>query len=352
MSCMQYIAFDFETSGLPVGRRPLTSETVGQYDTCRAVSLSAARFSNRGRLMDTFDAIIQPFDFEISQGSIDVHGITRERAMREGRPFTEVFLDFMKFVGPRSRNLIAHNAQFDTSVLKSEMIRNNIDLNLIEDFNFRCTLKMYKERFLKPIKLGVLYKELFGVDFENAHNSLADCIACGRVYPYLLGHERTLKPIGIPKVIIGASSVASAVGIGFKRMPELVEELWKKYSPQTFEGQTKDDKALEVINSSESVKKILVEAEGFKSDTSTDVNQKVRALYHQIEHSGLEPKDIVVAKDHIRKTLFTNHGTRNEDKTADTDAANLIEDDTFYTYDVCTIAVSYTHLTLPTIYSV
>ena len=334
---MQYIAFDFETSGLPVGRRPLTSETVGQYDTCRAVSLSAARFSNRGRLIDTFDTIIQPLDFEISQGSINVHGITREHAMRDGRPFTEVFIDFMKFIGPRSRILIAHNAQFDTSVLKSEMIRNNIDLKLIEDINFRCTLEMYKERFLKPIKLGVLYKELFGVDFDNAHNSLADCIACGRVYPYLLGHERTLKPIGVPKVIIGASSVASAVGIGFKKMPELVEELWKKYSPQTFEGQTKNDKALEVINSSESVKKILVDAEGFKSDSSTDVNQKVRALYHQIEHSGLEPKDIVVAKDHIRKTLFTNHGTRNEDKTADTDAANLVEDDTFYTYDVCTI---------------
>ena len=63
MTCMQYIAFDFETSGLPVGRRPLTSETVGQYDTCRAVSLSAARFSSRGRLMDTFDAIIQPLGF-------------------------------------------------------------------------------------------------------------------------------------------------------------------------------------------------------------------------------------------------------------------------------------------------
>ena len=76
MSCMQYIAFDFETSGLPVGRRPLTPETIGQYDTCRAVSLSAARFSNRGRLMDTFDAIIQPLDFEISQGSIDAVSYT------------------------------------------------------------------------------------------------------------------------------------------------------------------------------------------------------------------------------------------------------------------------------------
>jgi len=196
---------------------------------------------------------------------------------------------------------------------------------------------MYKERFLTPIKLGILYRDIFGEDFENAHNSLADCIACGRVYPYLLGHERTLKPIGVPKVIIGASSIASTIGVGFKKMPELISELWKKYSPQTFEGQTKDDKAIEVINSSESAKKILGDAEGFKSESSTDVNQKIRALYHQIEHSDLEPKDMVVAKDHIRKTLFTNHGTRNEDKTANTDSANLVEDDTFYTYDICTI---------------
>ena len=337
MTSLQYIAFDFETSGLPIGRRPLTLDTIGQYDTCRAVSLSAARFSSRGRLMDTFDAIIQPNDFTISQGSIDVHGITQEDAMKRGRPFVEVFLDFARFIGPHTKTLVAHNAKFDTGVLKSEMIRSDINLKLIDDLVFRCTLEMYKERFLHPIKLGVLYNDIFGEDFENAHNSLADCIACGRVYTYILGHERTLKPIGIPKVIIGASSVASAVGVGFKKMPELVEELWKKYSPQTFEGQPKNDKALEVINSNAATKRILVEAESFKSDSSSDVNQKIRALYHRIEHSRLEPKDIIVAKDHIRKTLFTNHGTRNENKTANTDSANLIEDDTFYTYDICTI---------------
>ena len=52
MTCMQYIAFDFETSGLPKGRKPVTRETLGQYDTCRAVSLSAARFSSKGRLSE------------------------------------------------------------------------------------------------------------------------------------------------------------------------------------------------------------------------------------------------------------------------------------------------------------
>lgn len=337
MSCMQYIAFDFETSGLPKGRKPVTRETLGQHDTCRAVSLSAARFSSKGRLVDTFDAMILPTDFSISPGSVAIHGITEEMAKSKGRPFLQVFTDFMTFIGPRTKTMVAHNAKFDVSVLRSEMIRHGIDLSLTDDLNFRCTLELYRERFLKPIRLGVLYEEIFGEQFENAHNSLADCIACGRVYPYIIGHERTLKPIGVPKVIIGASSVASAIGIGFKKQPELIEELWKKYSPDTFEGKTKEDKALEILMWNTSTKKILEDAENFKSENSADVAQKTRAVYHQIEHSGLSAEDMVIAKDHLRKTLYTNHGTRNEYKTADADKAKLVEDDTFYTHDICTI---------------
>jgi len=337
MACMQYIAFDFETSGLPKGRKPVTRETLGQYDTCRAVSLSAARFSSRGRLVDTFDAMILPTDFTISPGSVAIHGITDDMAKSKGRPFLQVFADFMTFIGPRTKTLVAHNAKFDVSVLRSEMLRHDIDLSIIEDLNFRCTLELYRERFLKPIRLGVLYEEIFGEQFENAHNSLADCIACGRVYPYVIGHERELKPIGVPKVIIGASSVASAIGIGFKKQPELIEELWKKYSPQTFEGKTKEDKALEILMWNTSTKKILEDAENFKSENSAEVAQKTRAVYHQIEHSGLSAEDMVIAKDHLRKTLYTNHGSRNEYKTADADHAKLVEDDTFYTHDICTI---------------
>ena len=337
MSCNQYIAFDFETSGLPKGRKPLTLDTLGQFDTCRAVSLSAARFSSRGRLVDTFDAMIYPDDFEISPGSIAIHGITPDMAKASGRPFLQVFTDFMTFIGSRTKTIVAHNAKFDTSVLRSEMLRHKIDVSLIDELDFRCTLELYRERYLKTIRLGVLYEEIFGEQFENAHNSLADCIACGRVYPYIINHSRDLKPIGIGKVIIGASSVASAIGIGFKKPPELIEELWKKYSPKTFEGKTKDDKAVEILMWNTTTKKILEDAENFKSENSADVAQKIRAVYHQIEHSQLAPPDMVLAKDHIRKTLYTNHGTRNEYKTADADHAKLVEDDTFYTCDICTI---------------
>ena len=343
MSCMQYIAFDFETSGLPVGRRnvAITHDTLKNFDTCRAVSLSAARFSSKGRLVDTFDAVVFPDNFQIGEKSIEVHGITQEHAEKVGRPFTEVFTDFVKFIGPRTTTLVAHNAKFDTSVLRSEILRHNLNIGLLDDINFVCTMQMYKERFFVPIKLGVLYKEIFGDDFENAHNSLADCIACGRVYPYLLGKtERELKKIGIPKVIIGASSVASAIGKSqFKRQPELLSDLWKKYSPQTFKGQTVDEEALTVLNSTDTTKNILKTAEAYKSEKSDDVKQETRKLFHQIEHSGLAPQDMVKAKEHIRKTLATNHGTRNEGKTANFDkfASKLVEDNTYYSYDICEI---------------
>ena len=341
--CMNYIAFDFETSGLPRGRRntKVTQETLSNFDGCRAVSLSAARFSQRGRLIKTFDAIIRPDGFQIGEESIAIHGISNEKALSEGRPFPEVYHDFMEFIGPRTKTLVAHNAQFDTSVLQSEMLRHGIPLEQIDDLVIRCTLEMYRDRFMGPIKLTKLYADIFGEEFDNAHNSLADSIACGRVYPYLLGQtERTLKPLPIKKVIIGASSVASAIGINqYKKPQELVEELWKKYSPQTFEGKTREDEALLVLNSLESTKKILSEAESFKSETSTDVQQETRKLFHQIEHSGLLPQQMVQAKEHIRKTLATNHGTRNEKKTAKFDkmAANLHEDETFYKYDICVI---------------
>jgi DNA polymerase III epsilon subunit-like protein len=281
--------------------------------------------------------MVYPDNFEISPGSIAIHGITEDMARSKGRSFIQVFTDFMTFIGPRTTTIVAHNAKFDTSVLRSEMMRHKIDLYLIDNLQFHCTLELYRERFLAPIKLTVLYEQLFGEEFQDAHNSLADAIACGRVYPYVIGYTRELRPIGIPKVIIGASSVATAIGLGFKRQPELISELWKKYSPHTFEGKTKEEAALEILVASPTTKKILEEVENFKSEKSTDVDQKIRAVYHQIEHSGLTPQDMVLVKDHLRKTLYTNHGTRNEYKTADADNASLVEDDTFYTHDICTI---------------
>jgi DNA polymerase III epsilon subunit-like protein len=91
--------------------------------------LSRQRVSHRsGRLIDTFDAMVYPDDFEISPGSVAIHGITEDKAKSNGRPFIQVFTDFMTFIGPRTKTLVAHNAKFDTNVLRSEMLRHGINL--------------------------------------------------------------------------------------------------------------------------------------------------------------------------------------------------------------------------------
>jgi DNA polymerase III epsilon subunit-like protein len=341
LPCGQYVAWDTETTGIPKTRVRPIRENLSKFDDARIVSLSAVKFSSRGREIDTFNRIIKPIGYQV--GATHIHGITHEYAEEHGVPFKTAFQEFIEFIGDRCNILCAHNSLFDEGIIGHELLRIGLDPNkdFLDKYIFNCTHEMYKKRFLSSIKLTNLYRDIFGKEFDNAHNSLADARACGQVYPYLMGNtKRELKPLPIKKVIIGASAVASAIGINqYKRPQELVEELWKKYSPQTFEGKTKEEEALLVLNSLETTKKILNEAESFKSETSTDVQQETRKLFHQIEHSGLLPQQMVQAKEHIRKTLYTKHGTRNEQKTAQTDkmAANLVEDDTFYKYDITTI---------------
>jgi DNA polymerase III epsilon subunit-like protein len=341
LPCGQYVAWDTETTGLYNTRARPTRENLSKFDSARIVSLSAVKFSSRGREIDTFNRIIKPIGYQV--GATHIHGITHEYAEEHGVPFKTAFQEFIEFIGDRCNILVAHNQRYDQDIIGHELLRIGLDPNedFLDKYIFNCTHEMYKKRFLSPIKLINLYKDIFGEEFDNAHNSLADARACGKVYPFLIGQtERELKPLPIKKVIIGASSVSSAIGINqYKKPQELVEELWKKYSPQTYRGTTKEDEALLVLNSLESTKKILEAAESFKSETSTDVQQETRKLFHQIEHSGLLPQQMVQAKDHIRKTLYTNHGTRNEQKTAKFDkfAANLVEDETFYKYDIATI---------------
>jgi DNA polymerase III epsilon subunit-like protein len=338
LPCGQYVAWDTETCGIPKTRVRPTKENLSKFDDARIVSLSAVKFSSHGREIDTFNRIIKPIGYQV--GATHIHGITHEYAEEYGVPFKTAFQEFIEFIGDRCNILCAHNSLFDEGIIGHELLRIGLDPNkdFLDKYIFNCTHEMYKKRFLSPIKLTNLYKDIFGKEFDNAHNSLADARACGQVYPYLMGNtKRELKPLPIKKVIIKASDVSTAIGCGFKKPQELVSELWKRYSPQTFEGKTKEDEALLVLNSLESTKKILADAENFKSETSIDVQQETRKLFQQIERSGLAPQDILKAKDHIKKTLYTNHGTRNEKKTADTDVVDLIEDDTFYTFDICEI---------------
>lgn len=331
---MCYLAWDTETTGLPMSRQTATPDNIHLFDQCRIVSLAFVMYSTKGRELSSYHAIVYPDTFAVT--ATEIHGISHDHALMHGKLFEEVYNDFIKAM--KGCILVAHNSYFDENALFSECYRRGLSVEPFKAMKFICTLDLVKDRYLKPKKLVEIYQELVGKELENAHNALADARACGEVYPLLRDMQRTLKPLGIPKVILKASEVASMIDKNrFKKPDEVMMNLWCKYSPQTFKGKTKEQLALEAIGESSIARDLLGDAQRFRSIDSSSVEQKVRAITNQMNMlSGLTDTKLDAAKEYIRKTLFTNHGIRHEDKTADTDP-NFKVDETFYRYDVCTI---------------
>ena len=331
---MCYLAWDTETTGLPMSRQDATPENTHLFDQCRIVSLAFVMYSTKGRELSSYHAVVYPDTFQVT--ATEIHGITHDHALMYGKKFEEVYDDLTKAM--KGHILVAHNSNFDENALFSECYRRGLSVEPFKATKFVCTLDLVKEVYLKPKKLEVIYKELTGKSLDNAHNALADARACGEVYPLLRDCERSTEPIGIPRVILKASDVASMIGRNaFKKPDEVLDNLWSKYSPKTFKGKTKEQIAIEAIRRSPAARGILEDAQRFKSPNSSSVEQKSKAAMNQIQTLGdLKPCEIDAAKDYIRKTLYTNHGIRHEDRTAEKDPS-LKTDDTFYTYEVCTI---------------
>ena len=331
---MCYIAWDTETTGLPMTRQTATPENIHLFDMCRIVSLAFVSYSSKGRELGSYHAVVYPDTFTVT--ATEIHGITHAHALAHGRPFADVYADLVK--ASRGRILVAHNSSFDQNALMSECYRRGLSVEPFAATRFVCTLDLVKQWYLKPMKLVDLYKDLTGKTLENAHNALADARACGDVYPLLRDMRRTFRPLGISRVVLKASDVASMVGKNtFKKPDEVLTDLWAKYAPETFTGRTKEQLALEAIAASRVAGDLLDDAKRFVSQNSSSVEQKARAVANQlVARSGLEGPALKAAGDYIRKTLYVNHGTRHEGTTADLDAS-FQTDDTFYRYDVCTI---------------
>ena len=333
---MSYIAWDTETTGLPMARTRATPDNIDNFKHCRMLSLALVKYTSSGREVSSYHGIVYPADFEVK--ATEIHGITPEHAMAVGKPFRQIYDTFIETTRGIDI-LVAHNSQFDEDVLFSECYRHGLSVEPFKRMRFVCTLDMTKTVFLRNMKLGVLYKEVFNEELEGAHDALNDSRACGRVYPYLRDKKPVIKDIGVPKIVLKASDVAGIIGRSQYRRPlEIIDELWNKYMPSTFAGQTKEQIALNAINSSSVARDLLRDAEQFKSTNSSSVDQKFRAVSNQLEkNSGLQKVELDAARDHIRKTLYTNHGVRHEKTTAD-NFDNMREDPTFYKYDVCTLA--------------
>lgn len=192
-----YQIFDTETHDLPRNwRAPVTDLA----NWPRVVQIAWLEFDASGREINRFSTLIRPVGFEISADAQRVHGISTSAAMRDGAPLASVLNEFARAVA-RNRVVIAHNVEFDATVLSAEYLRDGRADALASAVRL-CTMKQSTDYCNLPGKYGPkwpkleeLYRHLFSSPLSGAHDALADAEACAQCFFEL--KRRGVRPFAI-----------------------------------------------------------------------------------------------------------------------------------------------------------
>ncbi|PIU18402.1 MAG: 3'-5' exonuclease [Elusimicrobia bacterium CG08_land_8_20_14_0_20_59_10] len=174
-----YLFFDTETTGLPKNwKAPITDLD----NWPRMIQLAYLLSDGLGNRLAGGDYIIKPVGFTIPEDAAKIHGISTERALKEGKDLGDVLREFQAAVG-RAERLIAHNISFDEKIVGAEFLRNGMPDSLPAKKKI-CTMHSSTEYCALPgpygfkwPKLEELHRKLFRAGFDGAHNAAADIAA-------------------------------------------------------------------------------------------------------------------------------------------------------------------------------
>lgn len=191
-----YLFFDTETTGLPDNYNAPINDL---NNWPRLVQLAWVIYDENAEEKAGENFIIKPEGFIIPKEASSVHGITTEKANEEGRPLIEILEKFANVVRD-SKLLIAHNMNFDEKIMGAEFLRKNINHDLFDTVRF-CTMHESTDFCQLPgnfgdykwPRLAELHTKLFGKNFKNAHDALADVNACARCFFELINRGVILK---------------------------------------------------------------------------------------------------------------------------------------------------------------
>lgn len=180
-----YLFFDTETTGLP---RRWNAPVTDLDNWPRLVQLAWILCDATGKLLESRDVIVKPEGFVIPAEASRVHGITTLVANEKGAPLKEVMEEFSDKVDA-AQVLVGHNISFDECIVGAEFER----LRMMTTLPFKqqyCTMKSSTNycrlpggtKGFKAPKLSELHRILFGADFDNAHNALADVEATAKCF--------------------------------------------------------------------------------------------------------------------------------------------------------------------------
>ena len=186
---------DTETTGLPLNDNlPYTDLKNWPYLVQVALIIEDDNYG----ILAKRNIILKPDGYTISESATKIHGISNERAVKNGEDRDKV-ISFLDLALYKSDIIIGHNVSFDLNVIKSEIIR----IKGIENALFKKkkhividTMKMgsnickipnlsFHTRLSLPNKypkLDELYYKLFNKHFNNQHDAMADVQAAYDCY--------------------------------------------------------------------------------------------------------------------------------------------------------------------------
>ena len=182
-----YLFFDTETTGLPRNYKAPASDT---RNWPRMVQLAWIVANKQGDILKKKSYIIRPEGYTISSSATAVHGITTEKALREGESMKKVLAEFGEDL-TAAKVLVAHNMAFDKKIVHAEYIRMGCEnmwtngptkrlCTMMSSVNY-CALPGFYDEYKWP-KLQELHEKLFGYEFDDAHDALADIEATFKCY--------------------------------------------------------------------------------------------------------------------------------------------------------------------------
>lgn len=181
-----FLIFDTETTGLPKNyNAPLTDSD----NWPRMVQLAWQLHDEQGQLVEVKNFIVKPEGYTIPYNAEQIHGISTERAMREGMDLAYVLNEFNEALS-KSKFNVGHNIEFDINIIGAEFIRKSMETSMHglqvidtkEETTDWCAIPGGKGGKFKWPTLTELYEKLFGERFAEAHNASADVEATTRAF--------------------------------------------------------------------------------------------------------------------------------------------------------------------------
>lgn len=176
----KYLFFDTETTGIPKDYKAPCTNT---DNWPRLIQLGWLLTDAEGRILSEGNHIVRPDGFEIPKAASDVHGITTEFALENGKPLLDVIFAFGGDLN-QAECVIGHNLDYDLHIVGAEYVRLGYDSRIMFARPTLCTMQATIQYCNIPGRYGPkwpklmeLYTKLFGQEFDGAHDAMADIVA-------------------------------------------------------------------------------------------------------------------------------------------------------------------------------